>query len=257
MAINTAMGYINTREDLIEYGLRALGKPVIEINVDSEQLEDRVEEALQIFREYNSDATIRTYFKYQITADDITNKFITVPDELISIVRVLPIGTSGGANKSSVFSIEYQMHLNNLYNLRSPSDLVQFEMTKQHLALIDMTINGMGQVIRFSRHANQLFIDASWSARIAVDDYIVIEGYVTLDPQEYTDVYNDMFLKKLIVILFKKQWGQNMIKFEGVQLPGGVTINGRAIYDDAVNELDKLTVDMQSRFEMPPDFFTG
>jgi hypothetical protein len=251
------MGYISTREDLIEYGLRALGKPVVEINVDSVQLEDRIEEALQIYREYNSDATMRTYFRYQITAEDITNKYITLPDQLMSVVRVLPIGTSAGANRSSIFSIEYQMHLNNLYDLRAPSDLIQFEMTKQHLALIDMTINGMGQVISFSRNTNQLYIHTSWGSRIKEDDWIIVEGYITIDPQEYTDVYNDMFLKKLVVILFKKQWGQNMIKFEGVQLPGGVTINGRAIYDDAVNELDKLTVDMQSRFEMPPDWFVG
>lgn len=251
------MARIKSRDDLIEYALRSLGKPVIEINVDESQLEDRADDALQIFQEYNSDAIVRTYVKYKVTAADVTNRYITIPDNLISVIRVLPIKTANGSSSSNMFSVEYQMHLNGMYDMRSPADLIQHEITKQYLALIDLQFNGLGQDIRFSRHANRLGIDTNWGSRIVADDYIVIEGYVVIDPEQFNDIYNDMFLKKLTTVLIKRQWGENLIKFEGMQLPGGVTLNGRAIYEDAVTELEKIQEDLQLRYELPPDFMVG
>ena len=144
-----------------------------------------------------------------------------------------------------------------MYELRNPSNLIQYSMTKQYLALIDMQLNGMGQEIRFSRHMNRLHIDTSWGERIKENDWIVVEGYQTIDPEEFTDVYNDMTLKKLVIALFKRQWGQNLVKFEGVQMPGGVTLNGRQIYDDAMADIQKLEEEMQLKWEMPVDMFIG
>ena len=243
------------RQQLAEYCLRALGAPVIEINIDDDQVEDRIDEALQYYQEYHSDAVVRTYFKYRLTATDITNKYITLPDSLLFVTRVMNIGQTNVS--TGMFSIDYQMHLNDLYALRQPKSMIDYEITKQYMSLIDMTINGMSQQITFSRHQNRLSIEMTWKDKVLEGQYIVIEGYVTLDPDTYTDIYNDMMLKKHLTALLKRQWGTNLIKFEGMQLPGGVTLNGRQIYDDAIADLDKIETEYQDRYEMPPDFFVG
>jgi len=245
----------NSRQTLAEYCLRALGAPVIEINVDEDQIEDRLDEAIQFYQEYHSDAVVRTFIKHQITENSITNGVITLPDEVLSVTRVLNL--SGGGDAADMFSVKYQMFLNDLYGLRNPSALVNYEITKQYLGLIEMTLTGASQQVTYARHKNQLTIQDDWQRYMQVGAWIIIECYTAVDPQTYTEVYNDMALKRYATALIKKQWGANLIKFEGMQLPGGVTLNGRQLYDDAVNDIEKMEEAWDSKFGMPVDFFVG
>jgi hypothetical protein len=245
----------NSRQTLAEYCLRALGAPVIEINVDEDQIEDRLDEAIQFYQEYHSDAVVRTFIKHQITENSITNGVITLPDEVLSVTRILNL--SGGGDAADMFSIKYQMFLNDLYGLRNPSALVNYEITKQYLSLIEMTLTGASQQVTYARHKNQLTIQDDWQKYMQVGGWIIIECYTSVDPQTYTEVYNDMALKRYATALIKKQWGANLIKFEGMQLPGGVTLNGRQLYDDAVNDIEKMEESWDSKFGMPVDFFVG
>jgi hypothetical protein len=242
----------NSRQTLIDYALRAIGAPVIEINVDEDQLEDRVDEAMQFYQEYHSDSIVRNYRKHLVTADDVTNKYVTLPDSMIFVNSVWPINAS--STQAGMFSVEYQMHLNDLYNLRHPGVLIDYEMTKQYMSLIDLKINGMGQRSTFSRHQNRIYIEGD---DLEEGIYIIVEGHEVLDPDTYTDIYNDMLLKKYLTALIKRQWGANLIKFEGMQMPGGVTLNGRQIYDDAISDIEKIEETMQLTYEKPTDFFVG
>lgn len=242
----------NSRQSLIDYCLRSLGAPVIEINVDEDQLEDRVDEAMQFYQEYHSDSIVRNYRKHLVTAEDVTNGYVTLPDSMIFVNSVWPIMAS--SSQSGMFSVEYQMHLNDLYNLRHPGVLIDYEMTKQYMSLIDLKINGMSQKSTFSRHQNRVYIEGN---DLEEGIYIIVEGHETLDPDTYTDIYNDMLLKKYLTALIKRQWGLNLIKFEGMQLPGGVTLNGRQIYDDATQDIEKIEETMQLTYEKPTDFFVG
>jgi hypothetical protein len=251
------MAIPQSREQLGEYALRALGAPVIEVNVDDEQLSDRIDEALQFYQEYHSDATKRTFFKHRLTQTDFDNKYITLPDALLSVTRVLPIGGFGGDAKD-MFSTRYQMFFNDVMNLRNPTgDLLNYELSRQKMALMDLQFTGLSQQINFVRHMNRLTIEVDWEVYMAVGEYIIIEGFALIDPDQYIEIYNDRFLKKYLIALVKRQWATNLIKFEGMQLPGGVTISGRAMYEDAMNDILKIEEDMQSRFEAPPDFFVG
>lgn len=244
---------VSSRQDLIDYCLRKLGAPVVEINVDEDQIEDRVDEAIQFYQEYHSDAIADDYFKLVITAEDVENGFITVPEELTVIKRVLPITDS--QMSSGMFNAQYQMMLNDVYMLRGglSEGIAQYTQTMSYINMITDMFNGVQQS-RFNRHTNQLnLIDTELVEGMT----IIIDGSKTIDPDAYTDVYNDMFLKRYLTQLIKKQWGTNMMKFDGMQLPGGVTINGRQMYDDAIAEIDKIEEEMQLRYEEPVDFFLG
>ena len=155
-----------------------------------------------------------------------------------------------------MWSIRYQIALNDTYDLQYTGALLNYEMTRQHLAMLDMQLNGVPPV-RFNRHMNRLYIDGDWGGTLIANDYILVDGYVSIDPDVYTDVYSDMFLKRYTTALLKKQWGANLIKFEGIQLPGGVTMNGRAIWDDANAEIDKLETEMELKYSTPVNFFVG
>jgi hypothetical protein len=244
-----------TRQELIDYALRRLGAPVIEINIDEDQLEDRIDDALQFYQEYHSDATMRVYLKHQITADDITNKYISINDNILNVKRVFPIGDS--QSSINMFSVKYQLHLNDIYDLSYIGDLMYYEMVQQYVSLLDMKLNGSGEHVRWNRHMNQLHLDVNWESDIKEDDYIIVEAMRIVDPSTYSDVYNDMFLKQYVTALIKQQWGANLIKFEGMQLPGGVTLNGRQIFDDATEEISQIREQMQSNYEMPVDFYVG
>ena len=243
-----------SRQQLVDYCLRALGAPVLEINVDEDQIEDRVDEAIQFYQEYHSDAVVRTFVKHQVTQEDYDNDYITLPDELISVLRVLNLSSGDAAD---MFSVKYQMFLNDLYGLRNPESLVNYEMTKQYMNAIELILTGSSQQITFTRHMNRLSIQDDWKNIVSLGQYIIIEGYQTIDPEEYTDVYNDMLLKKYLTALLKRQWSINLIKFEGMTLPGGVTINGRAMYEDALADIERIETDFDSKYQMPPDFFMG
>jgi hypothetical protein len=245
----------NTRQELIDYALRRLGAPVIEINIDDDQIEDRVDDALQFYQEYHSDATMRVYLKHQITAADVTNKYITLNDNILYVKRVFPIGDS--QSSINMFSVKYQMHLNDLYDLSYVGDLMYYEMVQQYVSLLDMKLNGNGEFVRFNRHMNQLHLDLDWESDVKENDYVIVECMRIVDPSTYSDVYNDMFLKQYVTALIKQQWGANLIKFEGMQLPGGVTLNGRQLFDDATEEISQIREQMQLNYEMPVDFYIG
>jgi hypothetical protein len=249
------MALPSSRQELVDYCLRKLGAPVIEINIDDDQISDRVDDAVQYYREYHSDAVIRTYVKHQITTADAANKYIDIPDRYIFVSRIFPM-TNNSSSSSGMWSARYQMHLNDVYDLQYAGALVNYEMTRQFLEMLDMTLNGVPPV-RFNRHMNRLYIDVDFANTIIPGDWIIIDASTTIDPDQYTDVYNDMFLKRYTTALIKKQWGANLIKFEGIQLPGGVTMNGRQLWDDANAEIDKLEDEMESKWEKPIDFFVG
>ena len=247
------MALITTREQLKDYCLRRLGAPVIEINLDDDQVEDRLDDAFQFYREYHYDAVEMVYLKHEITSTDIANQYIPVPDSVVGVSRMLPFtNRSDGTN---IFSIRYQLLVNDLYSLMS-TNLIYYYQVKQELELINQTLVGI-KPIRFNRHMNRLYMDMDWAADVVVGDYIIVECYRILDPETYRDVYNDMFLKRYCTALIKRQWGLNLKKFVGMQLPGGVTLNADQIYADAMDEIKQIELEMQSRFELPVDFITG
>jgi len=246
----------STRQGLIDYCLRELGDPVIEINVDPDQLEDRVDEALQYYQEFHSDATLRTYLKHQITATDVTNEYIPISSNIIFVSKLFPIAS--GSLTKDFFDIKYQLHLNDIANMHSyMGDLAYYEQMQQYLSLIDMKLNGH-PLVQYSRHQNKLYIHGEKETKDLVEgDYLVAEVFEIVEPTTNTSVFNDMWLKNYTTALIKRQWGANLIKFEGMQLPGGVTINGRQIFEDAMAEIERLREVIRLEHEMPADFFVG
>jgi len=245
-----------TRDEFISYCKRQLGDPVIDINVDDDQVEDRVDEALQYFQEFHSDATHRGYLKHLVTSDDVTNEYIPISDSIIYVNRLFPIFQ--GSVSRNFFDLKYQMHLNDIADMYSyVGDLAYYEQIQQYIALLDMKLSGTPQV-QFSRIRNRLHIHGDFAdGDIQAGDYLVAEVYEINDPTTYSTVWNNMWLKEYATALIKRQWGQNLIKFEGMQLPGGVTLNGRQIFEDAQNEINDLRERIRIEQELPPDFFVG
>lgn len=249
------MAALSSRTGLIDYALRKLGHPVIEVNVDEDQLEDRVDEALQFYQQYHSDAMVRLYYKHQITSQNITDGYIdNLPEGLAFVRRILPLT----AENSSVnmFDARYQIMLNDIFDLGHMGNLSNYVQIQQYMQTLNMELNGLPQV-RFNRHMDRIYIDLDWSEEFAVGDYVIIDGYQIVDPSTYTDVYDDMYLKRYVTALIKQQWGVNLSKFEGMQLPGGVIINGRQIFEDANAEIEKLEEEVRLAWEMPVDFMAG
>ena len=246
-----------TRQQYIDYCLRKLGDPVIEINVDEDQIQDRVDEAFLYYREYHSDATVRTFLKHQITSDDVSNEYISLSSDIMFVSKVFPLASNFNSGRN-FFDIKYQMMLNDMASLiHFAGDLAYYEMMQQYLSLLDMKLNGQPQV-QFSRRENRLYIHGDFAdGDIKADDYIIAEVYTQLDPSTNTSIWSDMWLLDYGTALIKQQWGQNLLKFEGMQLPGGVTLNGRQIYDDATAEIQQLRENIRMEHEMPADFFVG
>lgn len=267
----------NTRETLKQYALRALGKPVIEINVEDDQLEDRLDEGLQFFAQYHYDGIEKMYLKYQITAADITRarantstvvtdtadstvsatwkegtNYIPVPDSVVSILEVFPFTDKSNLN---MFDVRYQLRLNDLYDFSSTS-VVHYQMTRTHLDFLDHILVGE-KPIRFNQHQNRLYIDMDWENDISAGEYVLIKCYRKLDPTVYTDIYNDILLKKYVTQLFKRQWGANLIKFNQVQMLGGTTLNGELIYTQANEEIIKIEEQIQLQYETPVNYMIG
>ena len=242
-----------TREQLKQYCLRSLGHPVIEVNVDDDQLEDRIDEALQVWNDYHYDGSEKIYLKHQVTSDDITNEYITVGESTISIIKVHPIdSTTGNIN---MFDVRYQLRLNDIFDL-SKQQLSGYTMAMQHLSLIEDLFN-QSPSFRFNRHTDKVYLDVDWDKELVVGKYLLFECYKSVDPEELSDAYNDLWLKKYISSLFKRQWGSNLLKYEGMQLPGGTTLNGRQIFDDATTELQMLDDEIFSKYQLPDDFMVG
>lgn len=247
----------NSRDTLIDYCKRRLGEPVLEINVDEDQLEDRVDEAIQYYQEYHSDATYRAYKSHQLTDTDITNKYITTAADVQYVTRVFPFISSASASKN-LFNLRYQMHLSELTDMSQfAGDIAYYEQIQQYLSLLDQTLNGHSMV-DFARKQNRLYVFGHFEdLDIKADDYVVYEYYSTITADSFTAIYNDMWLKEYTTALIKQQWGMNLMKFEGMQLPGGVIINGRQLYDDALGEIADLRERIRLEHEMPADFFIG
>jgi hypothetical protein len=276
----------SSRQQLIDYCLRRLGAPVLEINVDDDQIDDLVDDAFQYFQERHFDGVERMYLKYKITQDDIdrgraknengigivtttasstipgygttsfnfyeTSNYIQVPDSVIGIEKIFRFDTS--SISGGMFSIKYQLFLNDLYYFNSV-ELLQYTMTKTYLEDIDFLLTTDKQ-IRFNQRQDRLYLDIDWGSQ-SKDTWMVIDCYRALDPDSFTQLYNDSFMKKYLTALIKRQWGQNLIKFNGVKLPGGIDLNGRQMYDDAEKELEDIKSRMSLEYELPPYDFIG
>ena len=271
-----------TKQELKDFCLRKLGAPVLEINVSDEQIDDAYDDALQLFQERCYNGIERMYLKHEITSDDIdrgraeptsgvgivttsatstsvsgygttttnwyeNSNFLQVPDAVVGVEKVFKFDTS--TISGGMFSIKYQLFLNDLYQFNSVN-LLQYSMTKTYLEDIDFLLTTDKQ-IRFNQRQDRLYLDIDWGAQ-QVDDFLVIDCYRALDPTDFAGVYNDTFVKKYTTALIKKQWGQNLIKFKGTKLPGGIELNGREIYDDAVKELEDIKSTMSNEYELPP-----
>lgn len=274
------MAQPSTRGELIDYVKRKLGAPVLEVNVSDEQFEDIVDDAVQYFHERHYDGVIQTYLKYQITQDDIdrgrapkggnsglvtdtvtstivgtavtfsyqdNSNYLQVPSSIIGVNKVFQFDDVNMSN--NMFSVKYQMFLNDVYYWGS-TDLLTYSMTRDYLETMNFLINTHKQ-IRFNKRQDRIYLDIDFT-ELKVGDYLVIDCWRILDPSDAPQVWNDSFLKKYAAALAKKQWGMNLIKFNGVRLPGGVELNGRQIYDDGQKEIDDLMQKSMSYYEMPP-----
>ena len=242
------MAVPTSREEFKQYCLRKLGKPVIEINVDDDQVDDRIDEALRYYWDYHFDGSDKIYYKHQITDQDITNKYITVPENIIGAIRVFPIADPV-VRADDLFNIRYQIALNDLYTLTSVS-MVPYYMTMEHLSLISELLVGQ-QPIRFTRSKNRVYIDMEWNTKVKVGEYLLIEAYEIVDPDIWTDVWADRWLQNYVTAKIKYQWGSNLTKFTGMSLPGGVQFNGERILTDAQNEIEKTESEMISSYSLP------
>ena len=274
----------SNRTEFVNYCKRQLGAPVLEINIADEQVEDVIDDAVQYFQERHFDGVAQTYLKYKITQDDIdrgrasmeTNKkqtgittttatadiagtdttfsyyensnFLQIPPAVIGVTKIYHFdGTNTMTN--NMFSVKYQMFLNDIYYWGA-TELLTYAMTKTYLEDINFLLTTEKQ-IRFNKRMDRLYLDIDWGS-VSKDDYLVIDCFRQLDPNDYGRVWNDSFLKKYTTALLKKQWGQNLIKFQGVKLPGGVELNGREIYEDGVKELEIIREMMSNTYELPP-----
>lgn len=247
------MAVPSSREQFKDWCLRQLGHPVIEINVDDDQVEDRIDEAIQYFQDFHFDGVERWYLKHQITSNDKTNKYIPINDNILGVTRIFPVGSTNAS--VNMFDLRYQLRLHELYDFTSTS-YVNYALTQQHIRTLDLLFSGETP-IRFNRHSNKLYIDWDWSYDVDVGEYIIIEGFIILEPNTYTKVYNDRMLKRLATAYIKRQWGNNMKKFANMQLPGGITMNGQQVYDEAVQEINEIEQLIRDTYEEPPQFLIG
>jgi len=250
------MPTVNSRKKLKDYIYRKLGGPVIEINVDDAQVEDRIDDAVQFLGEYHFDGVEKIYLPYTITQTDMDQGYISIANpNILSIVNLYPIGGESQTSTDNVFGVRYQYSLQD-FNSLIAMDLANWTIVQQRLSLIQQMLEPEKQ-IRWNRITNQLFIDAEWDVDFPVGTNLIFEVYSQVNPADYPDVYDNHFLKKYATTLVKMQWGQNLSKYSGIQLPGGVTFDGKAIYDAAKEEADKLESEMRASFELPPDFLVG
>ena len=272
-----------SRTDLVNYCKRQLGAPVLEINVADEQIDDLIDDAVQYFQERHFDGVTQTFLKYKITQEDIdrgrarggsdnaagittstgtstidgnyvsfsfeeNSNYLQVPPEIIGITKIFKFDGSNTVT-NNMFSVKYQLFLNDMYYWGS-TEILTYAMTKRYLEDIDFALS-TDKAIRFNQRQDRLYLDFDWGSATK-DDYLIIDCYRMLDPNSYSRVWNDSFLKKYVTALVKKQWGQNLIKFQGVKLPGGIELNGRQIYDDAQKDLDVIREQMSNTYELPP-----
>ena len=236
-----------SRSQFKEYCLRKLGKPVIEINVDDDQIDDRIDECIRYYWDYHFDGTEKTYYKQAVTDQIKSDKYITLPENIIGAIRVFQIGDPS-VRASDMFNIRYQIALNDLYQLTTVS-LLPYYMAMQHLGTITELLVGQ-QPIRYNRHTNKLHVDMDWT-KIDVGQFLLVEAYEVIDPDTYTNAWGDRWLQEYTTQKIKYQWGSNLTKFSGMVLPGGVQFNGEKILDDAEKAIEKLEQEMISSYSLP------
>lgn len=247
------MAIPTTKAEFKAYCLRKLGAPVIEINVDDDQVDDRVDEALRYYWDYHFDGSEKIYYKHLVTDQDRENKYITLPENIIGAVRIFPIADPI-VRSDDLFNIRYQIALNDLYTLTSVS-MVPYYMLMEHLSLVSEMLVGQ-QPIRYSRHKDRLYVDMDWGS-IAQGEYLLVEAYEVIDPDVYTDVWADRWLQNYTTAKIKYQWGSNLTKFTGMSLPGGVQFNGEKILEDARQEIEKMEQEMISSYSLPVSDMIG
>ena len=276
------MAQPSTRLELIDYCKRQLGAPVLEINVADEQIDDLVDDAVQFFQERHFDGVYPTFFKYQITQEDIdrgrargnnssvgiatttattnivgtattfvyeeNSNYLQVPPSVIGVNKIF-VFDGGNTITNNMFSVKYQLFLNDIYYWGT-TELLSYAMVKTYLEDMDFLLTTQKQ-IRFNKRQDRLYLDIDW-ASVNPGQYIIIDCYTTLNPNDYSRVWNDSFLKKYLTALIKRQWGQNMMKFQGVKLPGGIELNGRQMYEDGQRDIDTIMEKMSNTYELPP-----
>ena len=247
------MAVPTTRAEFKAYCLRKLGSPVIEINVDDDQVDDRIDEALRYYWDYHFDGSDKTYYRHQVTEQNKLDKYITLPENIIGAVRVFPIADPI-VRSDDLFNIRYQIALNDLYTLTSVS-MVPYYMTMEHLSLIAELLVGQ-QPIRYTRHKDRLYVDMDWD-KINAGEYLLVEAYEVIDPDVWTDVWADRWLQNYATAKIKYQWGSNLTKFTGMSLPGGVQFNGEKILEDARQEIEKMEQEMISSYSLPVSDMIG
>lgn len=247
------MATITTRAEFKAKCLRRLGDGAIQINITDDQAEDCIDDALKLYHDYHYDGTELNYYKYEITQQDIDNKYITLPPEIIGATRVFPLGGLTPSSSSDIlFNVQYHLVADLLYNLNSvaPSGLTNYQMTMQHLTLIQELIVGR-QPIRYNRNVNKLYIDMDWK-KVSPGRFLLVEVFQLVDPEEYTDTWNDRWLQNYARALMMEQWGSNLVKFPNVQLPGGVSVNAEGILQRALEMKEKLEQELRDNYTMPP-----
>jgi len=261
-----------SRETLIEYSFRQLGSPVVEINVDWEQCEDRLDDALQYFTERHFDGVEKVFFKYQLTANDLINKYIPTEDitspneadgptgkQIVSIVKVMQFGMFANIN---MFDVRYQLALSDYFGVNrnlggnASMGLAAYDSTKRYIKLIEDLFQPE-KALTFSKVTNRLYLEMQWSTEVRAGDWLAIQAYAALDPTIFTEIFNDRYLKRYLTALIKRQWGANMAKFDGVALPGGIVMRGGQIQAEAINEISRIEQEMLHDYELPVDFMTG
>ena len=246
------MALPTNKEQFKEYCLRQLGKPVVEINVDDDQIDDRIDEALKTYWDYHFDGSEKIFYKHQVTAQNKIDKYITLPENILGAVNLFDLGSALGTN--NLFNIRYQIALNDLYTLTSVS-MIPYYMAMQHIQFLEYLLVGK-QPIRYNRHTNRLYLDMDWD-RVDVGQYLIIEAYEVIDPAVYTDAWSDRWLLRYASCLIKQQWGTNLKKFDGMKMPGGLTFNGQKIYDEATQERQQLEQEMIYTYSLPAQDMIG
>lgn len=235
-----------TREAFKDYCMRRLGYPVVDLEVDDEQVEERIDDALAKFRDYHFDGTQHIYYKIYVTQTDIDNQYFTLPDDVIGVTRIFRLTSTSVGN---LFDVRYQIHMNDLFNFTS-STFTPYVMAMRHIETIEEIF--VGEVpIRFNRLNNKLYCDFTWSTDVPVGTWIIVDAYQVLDPETHSKIWNDPWLKTYTTALIKQQWGNNTKKFESVQMLGGVTLNGQKIWEEANEEIAKLEADLTNSYSLP------
>lgn len=248
------MAVVN-REQLKSYAFRALGAPLITIDIADEQAEDRIDEAIAFFREYYFDGIEKLYFKHQITAQNRIDKFITLPDTIWSVSRVFPYPASSSSSAVNIFDLQYQLRMNDLRDLTSTS-LIYYSQAMSHIALIDNLLNVQKQ-FRFNKLNGKLYIDQNWQSEgLTEGQFLIVDAYTALDPELNPKMWNERLFKEYVIALLKRQWGSNVKKYQGIQLPGGVTIDGQSIYEEGKAEQAEIEDNIMNQLA-PCEFFMG